>query len=113
MDILVERCAGLDVHKGTVAACVRIPGPDGGRQQLHTFKATTAGLLGLADWLESYGVTLVGMESTGVYWKPVVRHEVPRILGGGERTPPAACRSRPLKLRAARSGRRRGGWEQP
>jgi transposase len=71
VDVLVERCAALDVHKGTVVACVRSPGPDGGRQQvLHTFTATTAGLLGLADWLASYGVTLVGMESTGCYWKP-------------------------------------------
>jgi len=74
VDILVERCAALDVHKDTVVACVRVPGRDrdGGRQQeLGTFKATTAGLLTLADWLESYGVTLVGMESTGCYWKPV------------------------------------------
>jgi transposase len=72
MDILVERCAALDVHKDTVVACVRLPGPDGGRhQELRAFKATTAGLLGLADWLDSYQVTLVGMEATGCYWKPV------------------------------------------
>ena len=72
MDTLVERCAGLDVHKATVAATVRVPGEDGGRHQdTRTFATTTAGLLGLSDWLASYGVTLVGMESTGVYWKPV------------------------------------------
>jgi transposase len=72
MDILVERCAALDVHKDTVVACVRLSGSDGGRQQqLRTFKATTAGLLALADWLDSYQVTLVGMEATGCYWKPV------------------------------------------
>jgi transposase len=72
MDILVERCAALDVHEDTVVACVRIPDPDGGRaQQLRTFTATTPGLLGLADWLDSYQVTLVGMEATGCYWKPV------------------------------------------
>ncbi len=72
MDRLVERCAGLDVHKDSVAATVRVPG--GGRERLQetrTFSATTRGLLTLADWLASYGVTLVGMESTGVYWKPV------------------------------------------
>jgi transposase len=72
MDILVERCAALDVHKDTVVACVRIPDAGGGRaQQLRTFKTTTPGLLGLADWLDSYQVTLVGMEATGCYWKPV------------------------------------------
>ncbi len=72
MDRLVERCAGLDVHKDSVAATVRIPGPGGQRlQETRTFSATTRGLLTLADWLESYGVTLVGMESTGCYWKPV------------------------------------------
>jgi transposase len=72
MDILVERCAALDVHKNTVVACVRLPSPDGGRlQELRAFKATTAGLLGLADWPDSYQVTLVGMEATGCYWKPV------------------------------------------
>src|SRR3989441_8650936 len=72
MDRLVERCAGLDVHKDSVAATVRVPG--GGRERLQetrTFSATTRGLLTLADWLASYRVTLVGMESTGVYWKPV------------------------------------------
>jgi transposase len=72
VDILVERCAALDVHKDTVVACVRLPCSDGGRlQELRAFKATTAGLLGLADWLDSYQVTLVGMEATGCYWKPV------------------------------------------
>jgi hypothetical protein len=79
MEVLVGRCAALDVHKDTVVACVRVPGEDGGgrRQELRRFKATTTGLLTLADWLGSYGVTRVGMESTGCYWKPVVRHEVP------------------------------------
>lgn len=72
MDRLVERCAGLDVHKDSVTACVRIPGEHGEREQ-HTqqFGTTTVQLLALRDWLASYAVTLVGMESTGVYWKPV------------------------------------------
>jgi transposase len=72
MDRFIERCAGLDVHKDSVAATVRIPGPGGQRlQETRTFSATTRGLLTLADWLASYGVTVVGMESTGCYWKPV------------------------------------------
>ena len=71
MDQLIERCAGLDVHKASVTACVRVP-VEGGtrRQQIRTFRTTTAGLVLLRDWLASYQVTVVGMESTGVYWKP-------------------------------------------
>jgi transposase len=72
LDRIVERCAGLDVGKAIVVATVRVPGPAGGRhQETRTFNTTTAGLLALADWLASYGVTLVGMESTSVYWKPI------------------------------------------
>jgi transposase len=71
VDQLIERCAGLDVHKASVTACVRVPGEDGTRQQqTRTFRTTTAGLVLLRDWLASYQVTVVGMESTGVYWKP-------------------------------------------
>ncbi len=72
MDRLIERCAGLDVHRDTVAACIRVPAEGGERhQEVRTFSTTTAGLLTLRDWLASYGVTVVGMESTGVYWRPV------------------------------------------
>ncbi|MPY86180.1 MAG: IS110 family transposase, partial [Actinophytocola sp.] len=72
MDRLIERCAGLDVHRDTVAACVRTPGLDSDRvQEIRTFATTTRQLLALRDWLLAQGVTLVGMESTGVYWKPV------------------------------------------
>ena len=72
MDRFVQRCAGLDVHKDTVAATVRVPGEDGQRlQETRTFSTTTRELLTLVDWLDSYGVTLVGMESTGCYGKPV------------------------------------------
>ena len=80
MDRLIERCAGLDVHKASVKACVRIPDGHGGRHsQTARFRTTTAGLVLLRDWLASHHVQAVGMESTGVFWKPVVRHEVPRI----------------------------------
>src|SRR6266511_950841 len=72
MDRFVERCAGLDVHKDSVAATVRVPGSGRERvQETRTFQTTTRGLVTLADWLASYGVTLVGMESTGCYWKPI------------------------------------------
>ena len=72
MDLVVERCGGLDVHKDTVVACVRVPGAGRRREQtIVTFGTTTIQLLALRDWLVANGVTLVGMESTGVYWKPV------------------------------------------
>ena len=72
MDVVVERCAGLDVHKDTVVAAVRVPGAEGGRDtQVRSFGTFTEELLGLRDWLVEQRVSLVGMESTGVYWKPV------------------------------------------
>jgi hypothetical protein len=72
MEIVVERVAGLDVHKASVTACVRAP-VDGGERAEHveTFTTTVPSLLALADWLEAHGVTQVAMEATGVYWKPV------------------------------------------
>ena len=72
MDVVVARCAGLDVHKDTVVACVRTPGPDGDRvSETRTFGTMTVELLTLRDRLVAHGVTLVGMESTGVFWRPV------------------------------------------
>jgi transposase len=72
MEILHRCCAGLDVHKKTVVACVRSVDDDGAvRQQVRTFATMTADLLELADWLAGLGVRHVAMESTGVYWKPV------------------------------------------
>lgn len=72
MEQLIERCCGLDVHRDTVAACVRVPDPSGRRAQtVQTFGTTAANLLALRDWLEAQGVTHVAMESTGVYWRPV------------------------------------------
>ena len=72
MDIFRHCCAGLDVHKKTVFACVRRLGPDGTvSSQVRTFGTMTAQLLELSDWLEAQGVRHVAMESTGVYWKPI------------------------------------------
>jgi transposase len=67
MESILERCAGLDVHKKTVVACARTPVGVITR----TFGTMTAELLELSDWLASQGVTHVAMESTGDYWKPV------------------------------------------
>jgi transposase len=72
VEVVYERCCGLDVHKQTVVACVVLPG--NGRQpqkEVRTFGTMTAELLEFADWLNECGVTHVAMESTGVYWKPV------------------------------------------
>ena len=72
MDILYPCCAGLDVHKRSVQACVRRRAADGQlTAQSRRFGTMTADLLELADWLAAQGVTHVAMESTGVYWKPV------------------------------------------
>ncbi len=72
MDVLYAHCAGLDVHKKTVVACVVIPAPTGGwHKETRTFNTMTADLLTLSDWLESLAVTHVALESTGEYWRPV------------------------------------------
>jgi transposase len=70
MEVLYPRCAGLDVHKDSVVACVRCVTAPLGRD-VRTFGTTTRELFELADWLESHGCTHVAMEATGVYWKPV------------------------------------------
>ena len=72
MDLLIARCAGLDVHQATVVATVRVPDEEGGRRSVtETFGTMTPDLLALREWLQAYGVTHVALESTGVYWKPV------------------------------------------
>src|SRR3990170_6545859 len=72
MEILYERCAGLDVGKAEVVACIRTPdGPGERRQEVRTFGTFTGQLEGLADWLAREGVTGVVMEATGQYWKPI------------------------------------------
>jgi transposase len=73
MDVIVERCAGLDVGKDEVVGCVRTPAASGrGRSsELRTFLTFTSGLEELADWLTANGVTEVVMEATGQYWKPI------------------------------------------
>jgi transposase len=72
MEALVERAAGLDVHQGSVVACV-IRGAAGRRssRETRTFGIMHQDLASLRDWLREMGVTHVGMEATGVYWQPV------------------------------------------
>jgi hypothetical protein len=72
VELLVARCAGLDVAKDEVVACVRVPDRHGGRlQEVRTFPTFTLGLEALANWLAAEGVTQVVMEATGQYWKPI------------------------------------------
>lgn len=72
MDIILDRCAGFDVHKKTVVVCIRYVDAEGKvHKQTRTFGTMTADLLELADWLAAEGVRQVAMESTGVYWKPI------------------------------------------
>ena len=94
MESLLERCAGLDLHKDIITACVRVPGDNGERSiYQHEFGTTTQELPGLRDWLSSYRVTVVGMEatwglpeSTVLYSRRVVRVLAPKY-------PPHAQRS--------------------
>jgi transposase len=72
MDTMYRCCAGLDVHKETVAACVRRVDASGRvSKEVRTFGTTTGALLQLSDWLVSQGVEAAAMESTGVFWKPL------------------------------------------
>src|SRR5919206_4446678 len=71
MDVLHPRCAGLDVHKDTVVAGVRLATGGPAKTEVRRFDTTTPGLLALSAWLTESGCTHVAMEATGVYWKPV------------------------------------------
>ena len=112
MEVLYPRCAGLDVHKKTVVACVRIQQGAAVEQEVRTFETTTSGLLDLSAWLSEKECGLAAMEATGVYWKPVwhILADGELELAAGQRR---ACeeRARPqdrrercdLALRAGRS----------
>jgi transposase len=80
MEVLIERCCGLDVHQATVVACMLRPGR-GSRVEktVRTFRTVTSELEALREWLLSSGVTHIAMESTGVYWMPVYE-----VLATGE-----------------------------
>lgn len=67
MQVLFERCCGLDVHKKSVTACAITP--EG--KEIQTFGTMTGDIIALVDWIKSKGCSHVAMESTGVYWKPL------------------------------------------
>jgi transposase len=72
MDVVHERCAGIDIGKADVKVCVRVPGSGKRRhKEIRTFSSMTRDLLAMRDWLLAEQVTVVGMEATGSYWKPV------------------------------------------
>lgn len=72
METVIRRCAGLDVHKASIVAAVRVIDENGELESVtQRFGTTVPDLLQLNDWLSTFGVTIVGMESTGVYWRPV------------------------------------------
>jgi hypothetical protein len=73
VEVVYQRCCGLDIHKKTVVACLIILTADGKRRrQIRTFGTTTAALLELLDWLKAAGCTIVAMEATGVYTLPTM-----------------------------------------
>ena len=72
MEIMHRVCAGLDVHKRSIAACVRVLGESHKLESLvRTFGTMTHDIQEMKSWFEELGVTHVAMESTGVFWKPV------------------------------------------
>jgi len=79
MEVLHPHCAGLDVHKDTVVACVRHMTGGSVKREVRTFKTTTRDLMALSDWLVAEGCTHIAMEATGIYWRPVWH-----VLGDGD-----------------------------
>ena len=79
MEVLHPHCAGLDIHKDSVVACVRHMAESKVTAEVRAFKTSTQELMDLSDWLSAEGVTHIGMEATGVYWRPIWH-----ILADGE-----------------------------
>jgi hypothetical protein len=101
VEVIYQRCAGLDIGKDEVVACVRVPdGARGRRQELRTFKTFSSGLEALADWLTEHGVTQVVMEATGQQLEAV-------LVGAGGVRVGAAVGQRPARQAPARPQDRR------
>jgi hypothetical protein len=72
VDVVEERCAGVDLSKTDAKVCIRLPGSGKrARYQVRTFSTMSDGLLELRDWLVENEITRVGMEATASYWKPL------------------------------------------
>ena len=72
MQAIIERCCGLDVHQGTVVACLLVGAPGAQpTKEVRTFRTVTRDLEALRDWLSAARVTHVEIESTGLYRRPV------------------------------------------
>jgi transposase len=101
MDVITERVAGLDVHQATVVACV-LTGPPTGpvAREVRTFGTTTRELLDLRDWLEQQAVTVVAMEATGVYWRPVFNVLQHEAAGPDEPSGPQVLLANPQHIKA-------------
>ena len=97
MEVLYERCAGLDVHKDTVVACARLVKERGVSPEVETFDTTTRGLLALCDWISQRSCSHVAMEATGVYWKPV--WHVLRATSNSSSPTPPTCATSPAARR--------------
>jgi transposase len=80
MNIVYERCCGMDVHKNTIVACIF----SGNKKEIRTFSTMTTSLLSLVDWLKSVNCQCVAMEATGSYWKPIYNllemEEIPALV---------------------------------
>jgi transposase len=113
MDVIHARCAGLDVHKKTVVACVRVTEPGRVRHEVRSFATTTRGLLALADWLRVEGCTHAVVESTGVYWRSVSRAGGRDRFDARERGGGPQCTGAQERLRDARWLAPSGRWASP
>ena len=92
MQVVYERCCGIDVHKQTVVACAIVPGGGGAAsKESRTFGTMTENLAALADWLSGSGIEHVAMESTGVYWKPVYNILEDHVSAAGQCAACEAC----------------------
>ena len=81
MEVVYERCCGLDIHKTIIAACILVTDQ---KKEIKTFGTMTGDLLDLCKWLKQNDIQMVAMESTGSYWKPIFNilevEEIPAIL---------------------------------
>ena len=71
MQVVYQRCCGLDIHKKLIVACLLLMSAQGVQKEIRTFGTTLSELYRLRDWLKANDCQMVAMESTGVFWKPI------------------------------------------